>query len=135
MPRLGSPLTCWTARSPSSRVGSDARIVVRIPWSSHRALIPLGSTSSSGVYASLVIPQISTSSSASDRFVPAPRSILLQSFTPVNMQAILDRYCSGVMRRLRKSPSTIIDVRPPLARTLIRSSTGSSSAGRDGLAF
>jgi hypothetical protein len=39
------------------------------------------------------------------------------------------------MRRLRKSPSTIIDVRPPLARTLTRSSTGSSSARRDGLAF
>jgi hypothetical protein len=32
------------------------------------------------------------------------------------------------MRRLRKSPSTIIDVRPPLARTSTRSSTGLSSA-------
>jgi hypothetical protein len=61
--RLGSALTCRTARPPSSRVGSDARIAVRIAWSSHRALIPLGSTSSSRAYASPVIPQIRTSSS------------------------------------------------------------------------
>jgi hypothetical protein len=135
MPRLGSPLTCRTTSPPSLRVDSDARIAVRIPWSLHRALIPLGSTNSSGAYASPVIPRIRTSSSASDRSVPAPHSILLQSFTPVNMQAILDRCCRGAMQRLRKSPSTIIDVRPHLARTLTRSSTGSSSAGRDGLTF
>jgi hypothetical protein len=39
------------------------------------------------------------------------------------------------MRRLKKSPSTIIDVRPPLASSLIQFSTGSSPAGSDGLAF
>jgi hypothetical protein len=43
----------------SSRVGRDAWIAIRIPWSSHRALIPLGSTSSSGAYASPVICDIS----------------------------------------------------------------------------
>jgi hypothetical protein len=51
------------------------------------------------------------------------------------MQAILDPCCRGAMRRLRKSPSTIMDVRPPFARFLTRFRTGSSSAGSDGLAF
>jgi hypothetical protein len=37
IPRLGSTLTCRTAKPPSSRVGSDARIAVHIAWSSHRA--------------------------------------------------------------------------------------------------
>jgi hypothetical protein len=100
-----------------------------------QGLDPLGSTSDSRAYASPVITRIRTSSSVPDRSEPAPRMILLQSFIPVNMQAILDRCCRGAMRRLRKSPSTIMDVRPPLARVLTRSSTGSSSAGRDGLSF
>jgi hypothetical protein len=135
IPLLGSPLTCQTARPPSSRVGSDALTAVRIAWSSYKALIPLGSTSSSGAYALPVIARIRTSSSTLDRSEPAPCMILLQSFTPVNMQAILDHCCRGAMRRLRKSPSTIINIRPPLARVWTRSSTRSSSAGRDGLAF
>jgi hypothetical protein len=87
------------------------------------------------VYASPVITRIEVSSSALDRSVPTPRTTLQQSFTPVNMQAILDRCCRGAMRHLRKSPSTIMDVRPPLARVLTRTNTGSSSTGRDGLAF
>jgi hypothetical protein len=48
IPRLGSPPTCRTARPPSSRVSIDARTAIRIAWSSHRALIPLGSTSDFG---------------------------------------------------------------------------------------
>jgi hypothetical protein len=133
--RLGSSPTCRTARPPSSKVGIDARTAVRIAWSSHRALIPLGSTSDSGVYVLPVIAWIEASSSIPDRSVLAPSTILQQLFTSVNMQAILDRCCREAMRRLRKSPSTIMDVRPPLARVLTRSSTGSSSTGKVGLAF
>jgi hypothetical protein len=134
-PAIGVSPTCQTARPSSSRVGNDARTAVRIAWSSHRALIPLGSTSDSGAYASPVIARIRTSSSAPDRSELAPRTILLQSFILVNMQAILDRCCRGAMRHLKKSPRTTRDVRPPLARVLTRSSTGSSSASRDGVAF
>jgi hypothetical protein len=39
------------------------------------------------------------------------------------------------MRRLRKSPSSIRDVRPPFARSLTWFRTGPISAGNDGLAF
>jgi hypothetical protein len=39
------------------------------------------------------------------------------------------------MRCLRKSPSTIKDVRPSLASSLTRFRTGPISAGNDGLAF
>jgi hypothetical protein len=51
------------------------------------------------------------------------------------MHAILDRCCRGAMQHFKKSPSTIMDVRPPLASSLIRFRTGSSPAGSDGLAF
>jgi hypothetical protein len=63
------------------RVGNDARTVVRIAWSSHRALIPLGTTSDSGAYASPVIDRIRTSSSVLDRSELAPWTILQQLFT------------------------------------------------------
>jgi hypothetical protein len=67
--------------------------------------------------------------------VPGPHAILQQSFVPVYMQAILVRCCRGAIRRFRKSPSTIRDVRPLLERFLTRSRTGPSSSGSDGLAF
>jgi hypothetical protein len=105
-------------QATSSRVGIDARTADLIAWSSHRALIPLRSTSDSRVYVSPVIARIEASSSARVRFVLGPRTILQQSFNPVNTQAILDRCCKGAIRCLRKSPSTIMDVRPPLARVL-----------------
>jgi hypothetical protein len=132
---LGSPPTHRITRTPSSSVGNDARTAVRIAWSPHRALIPLESTNDSRAYTLPVIARIRTSNSVQDRSEPAPRIILLQSFTLMNMQAILDCCCRGAMRHLRKSPSTIMDVRLHLARVLTRSSTGSSFAGMDGLAF
>jgi hypothetical protein len=98
-------------------------------------LIPLGSTSDSGVYVSPVIARIETSNLAWVRSVLGPHTILQQSFDPVYMQAILDRCCRGAMRRLRKSPNTIMDIRPPLARVLTRFRIGSSSSSSDGLAF
>jgi hypothetical protein len=98
-------------------------------------LIPLGRTSDSKENASPVIPRIEISSSALVKSVPGPRAILQQSFGPVYMQAILDHCCRGAMRRLRKSPSTIKDVRPPLASYLTRFRTGPIPAGNDGLAF
>jgi hypothetical protein len=135
IPRLGSPLSCRTARPPSSRVGIDARTVNRNAWSSHRALIPLGRTRDSRLNASPVIARNAVSSSTLEKLVPGPRAILQQSFVPVYMQAILVCCCRGAIRRFRKSPSTIRDVRPLLERFLTRSRTGPSSSGGDGLAF
>jgi hypothetical protein len=135
IPRLGSPPSCRTARPPSSRVGIVARTTERSAWSSHRALIPLGRTRDSWLNASPVIARIDASSSALVKSEPGQRAILQESFDPVYMQAILDRCCRGAMRRLRKSPSTIMDVRPPLASSLTRFRTGPISAGNEGLAF
>jgi hypothetical protein len=135
IPRLGLPPSCRAARPPSSRVGIDARTIDRSAWSSHRALIPLGRTRDSRLNASPVIARSAASSSALEKSELGPRAILQQSFGPVYIQAILDRCCRGVMRRLKKSPSTIIDVRPPITSSLTRFSTGTSSADSDGLAF
>jgi hypothetical protein len=55
------------------------------------------------------------------------------SFGPVNQQHRRVLLCSGAIRRLRKSPTTCIDVRPPVAKVLILSSMGRNSGARDGL--
>jgi hypothetical protein len=55
------------------------------------------------------------------------------SFAPVNQQHRRDLLCSGVIRRFRRSPTTCIDVRPPVAKPLILSNTGRNSGARDGL--
>jgi hypothetical protein len=57
------------------------------------------------------------------------------SFEPVNQQHRRTLYCSGAIRRFRKSPTTCIDVKPPAAKLLILSSTSWNSGARDGLAL
>jgi hypothetical protein len=46
---------------------------------------------------------------------------------PVNQQLRRALACSGTIRRCRKSPTTCIDVRPPVARDSILPNTGSNS--------
>jgi hypothetical protein len=65
--------------------------------------------------------------------VPGPCWILLMSFGPVNQQDRHDLLCSGAIQRFKRSPTTCIDVKPPVARTLILSNTGRSYGERDGL--
>jgi hypothetical protein len=55
------------------------------------------------------------------------------SFGPVNQQDRRGLLCSGAIRRFRRLPTTCIDVRPPVAKTLILSNTGRNSGERDGL--
>jgi hypothetical protein len=57
------------------------------------------------------------------------------SFEPVNQQDRHTLYCSGAIRCFRKSPTTCSDVRPPAAKLLILSGTGSNSGVSDGLAL
>jgi hypothetical protein len=65
--------------------------------------------------------------------VPGPRWILLMSLWPMNQQHWRDLLCSSAIRRFRRSPITCIDARPPVAKPLILSNTGSKSGERDGL--
>jgi hypothetical protein len=67
--------------------------------------------------------------------VPGPRWILPMSFGPVNQQHRRGLLCSGMIRRFRRSPTTCIEVRPPVAKTLILSNMGRNSGERDGLAL
>jgi hypothetical protein len=57
------------------------------------------------------------------------------SFGPVNQQHRRGLLCSGMIRRFRKSLTMCIEVRPPVAKTLILSNTGRNSGLRDGLAL
>jgi hypothetical protein len=55
------------------------------------------------------------------------------SFETVNQQHRRALLYSGVIRRFRKSPTTCMEVRPPVAEVLVLSSTGRNSGARDGL--
>jgi hypothetical protein len=55
------------------------------------------------------------------------------SFEPVNQQDRRGLLCSGAIRRFRRSPTTCIDVRPPVSKTFILSNTGRNSGKRDDL--
>jgi hypothetical protein len=57
------------------------------------------------------------------------------SFEPVNQQHRRALCYSSTIRRFRKAPTTCIDVRPPAAKLLILSSTGSNFGASDGLAL
>jgi hypothetical protein len=78
-------------------------------------------------------PPTRSSSSSQDRSVPGPRWTLQMSFGPVNQQHKRGLLCSDAIRCFRRSPTTCIDVRPPLAKTLILSNTSRNSGDRDGL--
>jgi hypothetical protein len=80
-----------------------------------------------------VIRPTRTTSWSQDRSVPGPRWILPMSLAPVNQQHRRALLYSGMIRRFRKSPTTCIDVRPPVAKPLILSNTGRNSGARDGL--
>jgi hypothetical protein len=84
-----------------------------------------------------VIPftRTSNSSQSQDRSVLGSRWIRPMSFGSVNQQLRRALYCSGAIRRFRKSPTTCINVRPPTTKLLILSSMGSNSGARDGLAL
>jgi hypothetical protein len=134
IPWWGSQPPVWRTATPlSSKVGSVAKIVVLNPRSSQSAEIFCGWIRDSGTKVSPVIPPTRTASSSQDRSVPGSRWILSMSFTPVNQQHRRALLCSGVIRRFRKSPTTWIDVRPPVAKPLILSSTDRNSGTRDGL--
>jgi hypothetical protein len=65
--------------------------------------------------------------------VPGPRWILSMLFGPVNQQHRRGLLYSGAIWRFRRSPTTCIDVRLPVAKPLILSNTGRNSGERDGL--
>jgi hypothetical protein len=65
--------------------------------------------------------------------VPGSHWILPMSFGPVNQQHRRGLLCSGAIRRFRRSPTTCIEVRLPVAKPLILSNTGRNSGERDGL--
>jgi hypothetical protein len=134
IPRWGSRPPVWRIATPlSSRVGNVAKITVLRPGSLQSAGMLWGSISDSGTKVSLVIPPTRTASSSQDRSVPGPRWILPMSFGPVNQQHRRGLLCSGAIQRFRRSPTTCIDVRPLVAKTLILSNTGRNSGERDGL--
>jgi hypothetical protein len=134
IPRWGSRPPVWrTTTTLSSKVSSVAKIVVLSPGSSQSAGIFWGRIRDSETKVSPVIPPTRTASSSQDRLVPGPRWILPMSFTPVNQQHRRTLLCSGAIQRFRKSPTTCIDVRPPVAKPLILFSTGRNSSARDGL--
>jgi hypothetical protein len=135
-PVVGSRLPVWRTATPlSSRVGSEARIVVFNPGSSQSVGMPWGRIRDSGMKDSPVIPFTRTSSSSQDKLVPDPRCIRPMSFEPVNQQHKRSLLCSGVIRRFKKSSTTCIDVRPLVAKVLILSNTGRNSGANDGLAL
>jgi hypothetical protein len=133
IPRRGSRPSVWRTATPlSSRVGSVAKITVLRPRSSQSAGMSWGVSGIQGQkYPSN--PPTRSSSSSQDRLVLGPRWILPMSFRSVNQQDRRDLLCSGTIRRFRRSPTTCIDVRPPVAKTLILSNTGRNSSERDGL--
>jgi hypothetical protein len=55
------------------------------------------------------------------------------SFETVNQQHRRTLLYSGVIRCFRKSPTTCMEVRPPVAEVLVLSSMGRNSGARDGL--
>jgi hypothetical protein len=65
--------------------------------------------------------------------VPGPCWILPMSFGLVHQQHRRGLLYSDMIRRFRRSPTTCIEVRPPVAKTLILSNTGRNSGDRDGL--
>jgi hypothetical protein len=83
-----------------------------------------GSIKDSGTKDSPVFPFTRSSSSSQDRSVPGPCWILPMSFGPVNQQHRRGLLCSSMTWRLRKSPTTCMEVRPPVAKVLILSSMG-----------
>jgi hypothetical protein len=124
IPRRGSRPPFWRTTMPlSSRVDSVAKIAVLSPGSSQSSRMPWGRIRDSGTKVSLVIPPTRTSISSQDRSVPGPHWIQPMSFGPVNQQHRHDLLCSGAIRRFRRSPTMCIDVRPPVAKALILSST------------
>jgi hypothetical protein len=136
IPWWGSQPPVWRTATPlSSKVGSVAKITVLNPGSSHSAGMPWGRIRDSGTKDSPVIPFTRSYSSSQDRSVPGPRWIRSMSFEPMNQQRRRALLCSGVIRRFKKSPTTCMEVRPPVAKVLILSSTGRNSGARDGLAL
>jgi cell shape-determining protein MreC len=67
--------------------------------------------------------------------VPGPRWTRLRSLEPVNQQLRRALAYSGAIWRFKKSPTTCIDVRPPVARDSILPNTGSNSGVNGGLAL
>ena len=82
-----------------------------------------------------MIPFTKSSSSSQDRSVPGPRWTRLGSFVLENQQLKRALACSGAIRRCKKSPTTCIDVRPPVAKDSILPNTGSNSGANDDLAL
>jgi hypothetical protein len=116
-----------------SMVPTVAKIAVLRPRSSQSAGMFWGSIRDSGTKVSPVIPPTRTASSSQDRSMPGPRCILPMSFGPVNQQHRRGLLYSGMIRCFRRSPTTCIDVRPPMAKTLILSNMGRNSGEREGL--
>ena len=65
--------------------------------------------------------------------MPGSRWILPMLFGPVNQQHRHGLLCSGAIRCFRRSPTTCIGVRLPIAKPLILSNMGRNSGERDGL--
>jgi hypothetical protein len=115
IPRWGSQPPVWRTATPlSSRVSSVAKIDVLRPGSSQSVGMFWGSIRDSGTKVSPVIPPTRTASSSQDRSVPGPRWILSMSFGPVNQQHRRGLLCNGAIQRFRRSPTTCIDVKPPI---------------------
>jgi hypothetical protein len=110
-----------------------AKIAVLNPRSSQSAGMPWGRIRDLGTKDSPVIPFTRSFSSSQDRSVPGPRWIRPMSFGPVNQQHKRALLYNDAIQRFRKSPTTCIDVRPPVAKVLILSSTSRNSGARDGL--
>jgi hypothetical protein len=135
IPRWGSRPPVWRTAMPlSSRVGSQSRIADLNPWLSQSEEMPSGGIKDSTTKDSPVIFTRSSSSSQ-DRSVPGPRWTRPRSFEPVNQQLRHALACNDAIQRCKKSPTTCIDVRPPVARDSILPNTGSNSSANSGLAL
>jgi hypothetical protein len=67
--------------------------------------------------------------------MPGPRWTRPRSFELVNQHLRRALACSDTIRRCKKSPTTCIDVRPPVARDSILPNMGSNSDANNGLAL
>jgi hypothetical protein len=127
--RWGSRPPVWRTATPlSPRVGNLAKIAVLGPGSSQSAGMFWGRIRDSGTKVSPVIPPTRTAISSQDRSVLGPCWI-----RPVNQQHWRSLLCSDAIRRFRRSLTTCIDVRPPVAKPLILSNTDKNSGAKDGL--
>jgi hypothetical protein len=133
IPRWGSRPPVWrTATLLLSRVGSVARIAVLSPGRRKAHGCSGGGSWTQG-------QKFPNNPSHQDRKLVPGQIGARPALDPVDVVRASDQQhrrgllCSGTIRCFRRSPTTCINVRPPIAKLLILSNTGRKSGERDDL--